>query len=156
MLAQKIRSDMTTAMKARDDLRVQTLRGALAAFTNELVAKNRKPTDEVTDEEAFSVLKRQAKQRKDAAEQYTKGGRTELAEKELKELAIIEEYLPRMASREEIEQKVRNHMQQYELDPEASNKSAIGKLTGAVMKDFAGKADGADVQSVIRTLFKLP
>ena len=156
MLAQKIRSDMTAAMKARDDLRVQTLRGALAAFTNELVAKNRKPTDEITDEEAFSVLKRQAKQRKDAAEQYTKGGRTELAEKELKELAIIEKYLPRMASREEIEQKVRSHMQQYELDPEGTDKSAIGKLTGAVMKDFAGKADGADVQSVIRTLLNLP
>src|SRR3989344_6944701 len=116
MLAQKIRENMKDAMRAKDQIRLDTLRGALAAFTNELVAKNRKPTDEITDEEAFSVLKRQAKQRKDAAEQYTKGGRTELAEKELKELAIIEKYLPRMASREEIEQKVRNHMQQYELD----------------------------------------
>src|SRR3990167_113089 len=107
MLSQQIRTDMIAAMKAKDDLRVQTLRGALAAFTNELVAKGRKPIEELADNDAVTVLKRLGKQRKEAAEVYEKGGRKELADKESKELKIIEEYLPQMASREEIEKVAR-------------------------------------------------
>src|SRR3990167_2534083 len=103
MLTQTVRTDMTAAMKARDQLRVDTLRGALAAFTNELVAKGRKPTEELADNDTITVLKRLSKQRKEAAEQYEKGGRAELAQKEMAELKIIEEYLPKMASREDIE-----------------------------------------------------
>ncbi len=110
MLSQQIRADMTTAMKARDALRTQTLRGALAAFTNELVAKGKKPTEELTDAEAVAVLKRLGKQRKDSAEQFTKGGRTELAQKEMDELKIIEAYLPETASKEEIEKVARAKM----------------------------------------------
>jgi uncharacterized protein YqeY len=103
MLTQKIRTDMMAAMKAKDELRRDTLRGALAAFTNELVAKGRKPTEEMSDQDAVTVLKRLAKQRKDSAEQFAAGGRPELAEKESKELRIIEGYLPQTAGREEIE-----------------------------------------------------
>lgn len=146
MLSQKIRSDMTAAMKARDDLRVQTLRGALAAFTNELVAKGRKPTEELDDNGVVTVLKRLAKQRKEAVEMYEKGGRAELAEKENKELKIIEEYLPQMASREEIEKVTR--AKKAEL-----NATDAGKLTGAVMKEFAGRADGQTVKEVVQSLF---
>lgn len=145
---------MTAAMKARDDLRVQTLRGALAAFVNELVAKGRKPTEEISDADAVAVLKRLAKQRKEAAEVYEKGGRAELAEKENKELKIIEEYLPQMASREEIEEVARQKMQ--ELGMEAGSPAEVsakaGKLTGAVMKEFAGRADGNDVKEVVQKL----
>ncbi|OGG80087.1 hypothetical protein A3A39_02770 [Candidatus Kaiserbacteria bacterium RIFCSPLOWO2_01_FULL_54_13] len=154
MLTQKIRSDMTAAMKAKDDLRVQTLRGALAAFVNELVAKGRKPTEELADNDAVTVLKRLAKQRKEAAEVYVKGGRAELAEKETKELKLIEEYLPQMASREEIEKVARVKMQELGIvagsPAEASAKA--GKLTGAVMKEFAGRADGNDVKEVVQNL----
>lgn len=145
MLTQKIRSDMTAAMKARDPLRVDTLRGALAAFTNELVAKGRKPTEELADNDAVTVLKRLAKQRKDSAEQFEKGGRAELAEKESKELKIIEEYLPQMASREEIQKVV--EAKKTELG--VTDASGAGKLTGAVMKEFAGRADGNDVKAVV-------
>lgn len=137
---------MIAAMKARDDLRVQTLRGALAAFTNELVAKGRKPTEELDDKDAVTVLKRLGKQRKEAAEVYEKGGRSELAEKENKELKIIEEYLPQMASREEIEKVAR--AKKAEL-----NSTDTGKLTGAVMKEFAGRADGNDVKNIVQSLF---
>ena len=143
-LTQKIRGDMTAAMKARDDLRVQTLRGALAAFTNELVAKGKKPTEELDDKDAVTVLKRLAKQRKEAAEVYEKGGRAELAEKESKELKIIEEYLPQTASPEEIEKVARAKMAEGITD--------AGKLTGAVMKEFAGRADGNEVKKVIASL----
>jgi len=150
MLTAKIREDMIKAMKAKDDLRVQALRGALAAFTNELVAKSRKPTEELADADAVTVLKRLAKQRKEAAEVYTTGGRAELAEKELKELKILEIYMPQMASREEI-QKVAA-AKKAELG--VSDASGAGKLTGAVMKEFAGRVDGNDVKEVVATLFQ--
>lgn len=136
-------------MKARDDLRVQTLRGALAAFTNELVAKGRKPTEELDDKDAVVVLKRLGKQRKEAAEQYEKGNRAELAQKENAELKILEEYLPQMVSREEI-QKVAE-AKKAELG--VTDATGAGKLTGAVMKEFAGRADGNDVKEVVASLF---
>ncbi len=144
MLTQQIKADMTAAMKARDDLRVQTLRGALAAFTNELVAKGRKPTEELDDAGAIAVVKRLAKQRKEAAEQYEKGGRKELAEKELAELAILEHYLPQLASREDVERIARAKLAEGITD--------AGRLTGAVMKEFAGGADGAVVKEVVEAV----
>ena len=149
MLAQKIRTDMTAAMKAKDDLKRDTLRGALSAFTNELVAKGRKPTEELADNDAVTVLKRLGKQRKEAAEVYEKGGRSELAEKELSELKIIEEYLPQTANREEIEKVARAKKDALGV----TDASGVGKLTGAVMKEFAGRADGNDVKEVVASLF---
>lgn len=150
MLTQKIRSDMTAAMKARDSLRVETLRGALSAFTNELVAKRLKPTEELGDNDAVSVLKRLAKQRKEAAEQYEIGGRAELAEKENKELKILEGYLPQMASREEIEKIVRAKMSELNV----TDASGAGKLIGVVMKEMAGRADGNDVKAIVASLLQ--
>lgn len=141
MLAQQIKTDMTAAMKAREQLTVDTLRGAMTAFTNELVAKGRKPTEELDDAGAIAVLKRLAKQRKEAAEQYEKGGRKELAEKELSELAILERYLPQLASREDIERVARTKLAEGITD--------AGRLTGAVMKEFAGGADGTVVKEVV-------
>ena len=149
MLFEQIRSDMTAAMKLRDRLRVDTLRGAIAACTNELVAKGKKPTDEVTDTDVMAVLKRLAKQRKEAAEQYARGGRPELAEKETSELAIILSYLPRTAARDEIERVARAKKDELGV----TDASEVGKLTGAVMKEFAGQADGSLVREVVSSLF---
>ncbi len=144
MLLQQIKTDMVAAMKTRDPIKVNTLRGAMTAFTNELVAKGKKPTEEIADADAIVVLKRLAKQRKDSIEQFTKGGRTELAEKESAELKIIETYLPQTASREEIEKVARAKIAEGITD--------AGKLTGAIMKEFAGSADGADVKAVVQAL----
>jgi uncharacterized protein YqeY len=149
MLTQKIREDLKDAMRAKDQVRLDTLRGALAAFTNELVAKGKKPAEEIADADAVTVLKRLSKQRKEAAEVYEKGGRKELAEKELVELKIIEAYLPQTASREEIEKIARAKMQELGV----TDAAGIGKLTGAVMKEFAGNADGNDVKEVLQKLF---
>jgi uncharacterized protein YqeY len=149
MLVQQIREDMKTAMKAKDDLRVQTLRGALAAFTNELVAKGMKPTDEVKDDMAVTVLKRLSKQRKEAAEVYTKGGRPELAEKEMSELKVLETYMPQMAGADEIEKVARAKAAEMGV----TDASGAGKLTGAIMKEFAGRADGQAVREVLSKLF---
>lgn len=143
---------MVAAMKAKDDLRLQTLRGAIAAFTNELVAKGRKPTEELDDKDVTAVLKRLAKQRREAAEMYDNGGRKELAEKEMSELRIIEGYLPKMAAREEIEKIARAKKDELGV----SDASGVGKLTGAVMRELAGNADGNEVREVIASLFHTP
>lgn len=149
MLVQKVRANMIAAMKAKDPLRVQTLRGALAAFTNELVAKGKKPTEELDDAGAVAVLKRLSKQRKEAAEVYEKGGRAELAEKESSELRIIEEYLPQSASREDVERVARAKKEALGV----TDASGSGKLMGAVMKELGGNADGAIVKEVVASLF---
>jgi len=148
MLLQKIREDMKDGMRAKDQLKVDTLRGAMAAFTNEQVAKGKKPTEEIADAGAMTVLKRLGKQRKEAAEVYEKGGRKELAQKELAELKIIESYLPQMVSREEIEKVARAKKEEMG----AIDASGAGKLTGAVMKEFAGRADGNDVKEVVQKI----
>lgn len=149
MLVQQIKSDMVAAMKAKDDLRVQTLRGAMAAFTNELVAKGKKPTEDLDDAGAIAVLKRLAKQRKEAVDQFTKGNRSELAEKEGKELVILEAYLPQMMSRDDIVKIARAKKDELGV----TDTSGAGKLIGAVMKALAGQADGNEVKEVIASLF---
>lgn len=148
MLIQKIRDDMKVAMKAKDDIRVQTLRGALASFTNELVSKSMRPNEDVPDGMAVVVLKRLAKQRKDSADQFTKGGRPELAEKEMTELKIIEAYLPQSASKEDIEKVARAKMEELGV----TDAAGIGKLTGAVMKELGGNADGNEIREVLLKL----
>ncbi len=145
MLTAQIKSDMIAAMKAREQIKVDTLRGAMTAFTNELVAKGKKPTDELTDPEAVTVLKRLAKQRKDSMEQFTTGNRPELAEKEGVELKILEVYLPQTVSRETI--KTVAEAKKAELG--ITDASGAGKLMGAIIKEFAGTADGADVKAVV-------
>jgi uncharacterized protein YqeY len=90
----QIREDLKNAMRAKEQVKVDTLRGAITAFTNELVAKGHKPTDELSSDDMLAVLKRLAKQRKDSIDQFEKGGRPEMAAKEKEELVIIEAYLP--------------------------------------------------------------
>src|SRR5665213_795597 len=100
-LHEDIKKSIPDAMRAKDAVKLQTLRSLITAMTNEVVAKKRKPDEFLTDEEAMTVLKRAANQRKDSIEQFTKGGRPELAEPEKLELAIIESYLPSMMSGED-------------------------------------------------------
>lgn len=146
-LTQTIKSEMVAAMKAKDALKLSVIRSAMTAFTNELVAKGKKPTDPLDDAEAIAVLKRLAKQRQDSAEQFTKGNRPELAEKEEKELAILKAYLPETASKEAIEAVAKEKIASM-----GSDKAKIGMLVGAVMKEFKGTADGNDVKAVIESL----
>ena len=150
MLSDTVREDMKNAMRAKDSLRLETLRMTLAAFTNELVAKGRKPIDALTDDEALAVIKRLVKQRKDSAEQFTAGGRPELAEKELTEITFLEIYLPQMASRDEI-MKV---ALEKKAEMGAVDAAGAGKLTGAIMKIFAGRANGNDVKEVVAEILK--
>lgn len=145
MLHQTIKDEIKNAMRAREALRLEVLRGIQTAFVNELVTLRRTPQDMLEDDKALTVLKRLAKQRKDSIEQFTNGGRPELAEKEAAELVVIEGFLPTAMPLEEIKKIV--DAKKAELG--VSDKSGMGKLVGAVMRECAGKADGNDVKKVV-------
>ena len=145
----QIREDMKSAMRAKDGDKVTTLRSLLAAFTNELVAHKRPPTDELSEDDVLTVLKRAAKQRKDSIEQFEKGDRQELADKEKVELAVIESYLPAQASEEEIRQVAEAKVAEF-----GGDKSKMGQIIGAVVKELQGNADGAVVKRVVTTLLR--
>ena len=132
-------------MRARDDVRLRTLRSLVTAMTNEVVAKKRKPDEFLTDEEAITVLKRASNQRKDSIEQFEKASRNDLAEPEKLELALIGSYLPSMMSREEITAIAKAKMAELGV----SSKADAGKFTGTLMKELKGKADGGDVKAVV-------
>jgi uncharacterized protein len=144
---QDIKSGIMQAMKAKDEVRLRTLRSLSTAMTNEVVAKKRKPDEFLTDDEAMAVLKRAASQRKDSIEQFTKGGRPELCEPEIAELSVIESFLPAQMSREEIEVIAKAKIAELNAD-----KSKMGILMGAVMKETKGAADGTLVKEVVESL----
>jgi hypothetical protein len=146
----QIKEQIKEAMKARDETRLLVLRGLLSGFTNELVSLKRKPDGELTDEEALTVIRRAVKQRKDSIEQFTKGGRTDLATSESAELTILETYLPKMMSREDVMKIAKAKMTELGV----TDKSGAGKFMGALMKDLKGQADGDTVKSVVDELLK--
>jgi uncharacterized protein YqeY len=144
-LAEQITGELKTAMKEKDTVKLTVLRGLKSAFTNELVASGKTPQDEVSDELAMSAIKKASKQRKDAIEQFEKGGRPELAEDEKKELKIIESYLPEMMSEEAVKEVVLKKKEELGI----SDKSGMGQLMGAVIKETGGQADGAVVKKFV-------
>lgn len=143
-----LKKGIPEAMRAKDETKLRTLRSLVAAMTNEVVAKKRKPDEFLTDDEALVVLKRAANERKDSIEQFEKGNRNDLAEPEKAELIIIESFLPEQMSHAEIEKIVKAKMAELGI----SSKADAGKLIGAVMKEVKGKADGAEVKTVIDSL----
>jgi uncharacterized protein len=145
---QSIKSAIPEALRAHDEVRLRTLRSLVTQMTNEVVAKKRKPDEFLNDEEALVVVKRAANQRKDSIEQFEKASRSDLAEPEKAELAILESYLPSMMSREEIETIAKAKMAEMGV----TSKAEAGKFTGALMKDLKGKADGGDVKAVVDSL----
>jgi uncharacterized protein YqeY len=144
----EIKQKMAEAAKARDAVRLSVLRGLSAAFTNELVAKGKSTSDSLTEEESLAVIKRQAKQRKDSIEQFEKGGRKDLADNERAELAILESMLPAEMPREEIIKIAKAKKAELSV----TDKSKIGILVGAVMKETKGRANGAVVKAVVEEL----
>ncbi|HVB19691.1 MAG TPA: GatB/YqeY domain-containing protein [Candidatus Paceibacterota bacterium] len=143
-----LKKSIPEALRAHDEVRLRTLRSLVTAMTNEIVAKKRKPDEFLTDDEALAVLKRAASQRKDSIEQFEKGGRPELAEPEKAELTLIESYLPKMMSREEIMPIAKAKMAEIGI----SSKADIGKFIGMLMKELKGRADGTEVKAVADTL----
>ena len=144
-MQEKIQNQIVSAMRARDNIRLITLRGVSAAFTNELVSKGKKPNEILDDESALAVIRRLVKQRRDSIEQFEKGGRKELADNERAEMKILEEFLPAQMSEEKVREIIMN------LKATQNDK---GKLIGAVMKETAGQADGSMVKRIVEDLLK--
>jgi|SRR5690606_37865999 len=143
-----IKGQLKEAMKAKDEVRLRTVRSMLTAFTNELVATGKTPQDELDDAGVLSVIKRLSKQRKESILQFEAAGRQDLADPEKAELAVLESYLPQMMSQEEIEPIAKAKLEEIG----ATDKSKMGVAIGAVMKELQGKADGGDVKAVVERL----
>ena len=146
---ESIKAELKEAMKAKEAVRLRVVRGLLTAFMNELVATSRTPQDLLTDDEVMAMIKRAAKQRKESITQYEAAARPELAAPEKEELVVLESYLPQMMSIEEITPVVVAKKAELGID----DKSKMGMLVGAVMKELAGKADGGDVKTVVEAQF---
>ena len=146
-LQETIRSGIKDAMKAKDSVRLTVLRGLSTAFMNELVATNRTPQSELSDEETIAVINREAKKRKDSIAQFTNGGRLDLVDIEEAELNILKEFLPVPMAHAEIIPIINAKIAQLNAD-----KSKAGMVTGLVMKELKGKADGDDVKKLVDEL----
>jgi len=148
-IQETVKEKMKDAMRAKDSVRVTVLRGLMAAFINELVTLGKTPQDALEDEQTLVVITRASKQRKDAIDQFTKGGREDLAEDEKAELVILEEFLPELMSDEEIEKIVL--AKKAELG--VTDKSQMGQLMGQIMAELKGKADGQKVKEAVEKSF---
>ncbi len=149
MLHEEIKNKIKEAMMAKDSLKLETYRGMVSAFTNELVSRGKKPSEMLSDDEALAVVTRLSKQRKDSIEQFRKGNREDLVAKEEAELAILEKYLPSLMDKSEIVKIVLAKKTELGItDPKEK-----GKLMSQVMKDLKGKAEGMVVKEAVDASF---
>ncbi|HEY7786638.1 MAG TPA: GatB/YqeY domain-containing protein [Pyrinomonadaceae bacterium] len=143
-LKQQIISDMTASMKAQTAARTSTLRMVKAAIVNREIEKG----GELDDEELQKLLRSLVKQRRDSVEQYTKGGRQDLVDKETAEIAVIEAYLPQAASQAEIEAAVSEAI----AETGAASIKDMGKAMKAAQAKLAGKnADGRTLSEIVKS-----
>ena len=145
-LKDRLRADLTTAMKARDDVRSGTLRMVLTAITNAEVAG--KEARELSDEDIVGVLSTEAKKRREAATAFADGGRQEMADKEVAEAAVIADYLPEQLGPDEIEALVAETI--AELGVADDGMKAMGRVMGVLTPKTRGRADGAVVAAAVR------
>lgn len=137
-ILERLRAGMNEARKSRDSARTLLLSTILADLKNSEIALGHEPSDP----EAVEVLRRGVKRRTESVEQYTKGGRQDLADKEAAEIRMIEEFLPASAPPEEIRAAVRAAI--------AAGSKDLGKVMGAVMPQFKGRADGKVINQIVR------
>lgn len=148
MIHENLKKEMVEAMRAKDTEKLAVIRSLLALFQSEQLAKG-SSEQFLSDPDAMTLIKRAVKQRKDSIEQFTKGGREDLAATEKAELAILENYLPQMMSEDE----VRKIAEAKKVELGVIDKSKLGMLVGAVMKATAGQADGTVVKNIVDSLF---
>lgn len=145
-LFDKISADIKTAMLARQKVRLETLRGIKKEF---LEAKTAKGADgNLTDDQAMKILAKMAKQRRETAQIYAEQSRPELAENELAEAAVIEEYLPKALSADEL----RAELTAIIAETGASGPKEMGKVMGVASKRLAGRADGRAISEMVKQL----
>ena len=143
-LKDRLRSDLTDAIRSRDQLRADTLRMVLTSVTTEEVAGTQ--ARELSDDEVLKVVAREAKKRREASSAYTDAGRAELAAREDAELAVIEAYLPAQLGDEEIEALVAEAV----AETGATGMPQLGLVMKTVQRRVAGRADGGRVAAIVR------
>ncbi len=142
----RIQADMVAAMKAKDAVKLASLRAVKAAV---LLAKTAEGgSGEVTDQDIVKIIQKLVKQRKESAQQYTDAGRPELAENELAEAAVMEVYLPKQLSEEE----VKAELTKIIAEIGASKPSDMGKVMGVATKRLAGLAEGRLISTLVKQL----
>ncbi len=146
ILKDRLRTDLTTAMKARDAIRSSTLRMVLTAVTNAEVAG--KEQRELSDDEVLTILATEAKKRREAATAFDEGGRPESAEQERAELVVITDYLPQQLSEQEVADIVTAAIESTGAAGEGMK--AMGKVMGVVQPQVKGRADGSAVAAEVR------
>ena len=144
-LETRIQKDIMAAMKAKDTVRLNAVRSIKTAV---LVAKTAEGAKEIEDADIVKIIGKLAKQRKEAAEQYTAAGRQELADNELAEAAILDEYLPKMLTEEETEARLREIIAQVG----AKAPSDMGKVMGVATKQLAGLAEGRTISMLVKKI----
>ena len=145
-LEQQIQKDIMAAMKAHDFVRTNAVRAIKSAILLAKTAEGGKK--ELEDADIVKLIQKLIKQRKEAAEQYVAAGRQELADNEVAEAAVLEEYVPRQLTLEEITERVREIIAQVG----ASSPSDMGKVMGVASKQMAGLADGRTLSGIVREL----
>jgi len=148
MLKEKLQEDIKDAMRARDEIRLRTVRSLRAALLEQEIELRTGGSATLTDEQELAVVLKQAKQRRDAAEQYRSAGRDDLVRREEDELQVIEEYLPRQMSDEELGALIREVVKAVGAD----SMRDMGKVMGAAMPRVKGLADGKRVQAAVRAV----
>jgi uncharacterized protein len=144
-LSEKIMAEMKDAMKAKDTLRLESLRAVKSAL---LLMQTDAGSKEVKEEDEIRLLQRLVKQRKDSAAIYTQQGRADLAEPELLQAAVIEKFLPAQWSEAEIEAAVSRII----AESGASGMASMGKVMGEASAQLAGKADGKTISAIVKKL----
>lgn len=144
-LEQQIQKDIKEAMKAHDEARLNATRGIKSEI---LLAKTSGAEHELTDADVLKIIQKLVKQRKESAELYTQGNRPELAEKELSEMRVMEAYLPKALSEDE----VRNILKEVVAEVGATGPKDMGKVMGAATKRLAGQADGRLISTIVKEL----
>ncbi|MFF5448941.1 GatB/YqeY domain-containing protein [Streptomyces sp. NPDC012888] len=148
-LKAKLQDDLTTAIKARDELRSSTLRLTLAAITKEEVAG--KTARELSDEEVLKVIAKEAKKRREAADAFAQGGRAEQSEREIAEGKVLEGYLPKQLSDDELRAIVAQAVEEAKAAG-AEGPRAMGAVMKIVNPKVAGLAEGGRVAAVVKQL----
>ena len=144
-LLSRLNADMKTAMKAKDKESLQVIRMIKSSIQNEQI----KEGHDLTEEE-LTVLSREMKQRRDSLHEFEEAGRDDLAEKVKSEIVIVEKYMPEQLSDEEIRQLVQEAITQTG----ASSMKEFGKVMGAIMPKVKGKADGNQVNAIVKELLQ--
>jgi hypothetical protein len=145
-LKDRISEDIKTAMKAKDKVRLETVRSIKKVILEKEVSVRPQGQDTLTESQETEVLVQQAKQRREAIEMFRQAGRDDLVEQQVQELAIIEEYLPKQLSDEEVGVVV----DEVVASVGASSIKDMGKVMGPVMQQLKGKADGQKIQAIVK------